>query len=241
MAELGASALLCKFDEFVDLGGLGGGVAEARRGGGSMACVRTTGPARALELGCICPFVSGPRCTFLEATEWCTGGGSNIPRDDLGRSDTSTFGCLGRAGSWGGCSSGVGLPGGLLNGDVSSTSFLGVDVPCEPWDEACSVATVLSLLGAGGGGGFESFSRLNSPDRLGGGGEGAFARRGERGAGTAGVGVVGRAVTTVGLRGVEGVEGVGTESTRAGCSPTGTVEARDFGGDWGGCIVTAGG
>lgn len=104
-----------------------------------------------------------------------------------------------------------------------------------------AVKVLSPLRGAGGGGG--TLSRLNSPERLGGGGDGGLAAdRGDRGSGSAGVGLVVLlgAVADFG----DGLT-IAAEATASGLRYkewSFVAESVDllFGGDCGGCTVTAG-
>ena len=117
----------------------------------------------------------------LTATERCTGGGSNPPRPNCALPGASLWiWGLGRVGRSGGVSSlfSPGLQGGLLpNGDVSLviSDFFTKWLPRGSGKLAGNwrAGAGLSKRGAGGGGGcFSTPSRLISPDRRGGGGEG---------------------------------------------------------------------
>lgn len=104
-----------------------------------------------------------------------------------------------------------GLSGGLLNGDVSSDNSPVFGPRPLVLTTSDPGAVILSRRG-GGGTGFGS--RRNSPDLLGGGGDGAFALRGDRGGGIAGAGegVVGRCKGLGGFGEPLGVTGLETES-----------------------------
>lgn len=136
-----------------------------------------------------------------------------------------------------------GLLGGLLNGDGSSdkSPLLDAEKPLL-FTVKDSSTEGFSRRGAGGRGAtFDS--RRNSPDLLGGGGEGAFEPRGDLGGGMAGEGLVGRLGPLVkGLGEPPGVDGLATESgfRKAGCSSTARTEVLLLGGDCGGWIITAG-
>ena len=130
-----------------------------------------------------------------------------------------------------------------MNGEVSwetswllDTSFPGPFLAMDG-----SAASAFSLRGAGGGGATFA-SRLISPDLRGGGGEGGRDPRGDRDGGTAGVDVVerlgdlisaGEALVTTGFTIWSGLRNAEESSSTKG-------EA-SFGGDRGGCTVTAGG
>lgn len=143
------------------------------------------------------------------------------------------------------------LLGGLLKGETLGLARLGISAAgwlgCEKRENRAAPISGFSARLTGGGTGLlpslGSRSRLNSPDRLGGGGDGGLegVRRGDR-RGSA-FGVRGRLGILNCFVAVDGDEGLTRESvfTKAGRSPVGTPPVPLFGGECGGSTVSDGG